>query len=280
MIGIILAGGDGTRLNPLTKLVNKHLLPIYDKPMIYYSLSVLLLAKIKKIILICKEEDISNYKKIFRDGSHLNIKIYYIVQPKPIGIPDAFNLSKSIVKKSKVCLILGDNFFYGQDFTIKLLSAKKSKKSTIFTHIVKSPESFGILEYSSKNIPKKIVEKPKFPKSNHAITGLYFYTNEVFDVVEKLKYSDRGELEITDVNNYFLKKSKLNVEHLGRGYNWLDLGSFENILIASQFVRITQKLQGVQIASIEEIAFRNGWISEKNLIKLIDIEEYKLIMKS
>ena len=280
MIGIILAGGNGTRLSPLTKIVNKHLLPIYDKPMIYYSLSVLLLAKIKEIILICKETDIENYKKIFDDGSHINIKIHYVLQPKPIGIPDAFRLTKSIVKKNKVCLILGDNFFYGQDFTIKLLSAKKNPRSTIFTHNVKSPKSFGILEFNSKHEPKKIIEKPKNPKSNYAVTGLYFYTNEVFDIVDKIKFSERGELEITDINNYFLKKSKLNVEHLGRGYNWLDLGSFENILIASQFVNITQKLQGTQIASIEEIAYKNGWIDKHQLIKLIDKIEFKKIMNS
>ena len=280
MIGIILAGGNGTRLSPLTKIVNKHLLPIYDKPMIYYSLSVLLLAKIKEIILICKETDIENYKKIFDDGSHINIKIHYVVQPKPIGIPDAFRLTKSIVKKNKVCLILGDNFFYGQDFTIKLLSAKKSPRSTIFTHNVKSPKSFGILEFNSKHEPIKIIEKPKNPKSNYAVTGLYFYTNEVFEIVDKIKFSDRGELEITDINNYFLKKSKLNVEHLGRGYNWLDLGSFENILIASQFVNITQKLQGTQIASIEEIAYKNGWIDKLQLIKLIDKIEFKKIINS
>lgn len=260
MIGIILAGGYGTRLGPLTKIINKHLLPVYDKPMIYYSLSVLLLAKIKHIIIISNESDLDSYKTLLNDGRHLNIKIEYIIQQKPIGIPDAFNLTKDIVKNNRVCLILGDNFFYGQDFTLKLLEAKKNKKNTIFTHVVRNPSQFGILEYNKNGSPKKIIEKPKKTKSSNAVTGLYFYTNEVYDLVKNLKFSRRGELEITDINNFFLKKSKLNVVHLGRGFNWLDLGTYDNLHTASQFVYLTQSLQGLKIASLEEISRNNKWI--------------------
>lgn len=263
MIGIVLAGGFGTRLNPLTKVINKHLLPVYDKPMIYYSLSVLLLAKIKHIIIISNESDIQSFKTLLNNGKYLNIKIEYVIQPKPIGIPDAFSLTKNIVKKRRVCLILGDNFFYGQDFTLKLLQAKNSNMNTIFTHIVSNPSQFGILEYSNDGSPKKIIEKPTKTSSFDAVTGLYFYTNEVFNLVKNLNFSKRGELEITDINNYFLKKKKLNIIHLGRGYNWLDLGTFENLHIASQFVSLTQRLQGLKIASLKEIAFNNKWINKK-----------------
>lgn len=263
MIGILLAGGFGTRLRPLTKVINKHLLPVYDKPMIYYSLSVLLLAKIKHIIIISNKNDVEAFKSLLNNGQYLNIKIEYIIQPKPLGIPDAFRLTKKIVKNRNVCLILGDNFFYGQDFTLKLLHAKKNKLNTIFTHAVSNPSQFGILEYYGNGSPKKIIEKPIKTRSFDAVTGLYFYTSEVFSLVEDLKFSKRGELEITDINNYFLKNKKLNVIHLGRGYNWLDLGTFENLHIASQFVSLTQKLQGLKIASLKEIAYNNKWINKK-----------------
>lgn len=262
MIGILLAGGFGTRLKPLTKIINKHLLPVYDKPMIYYSLSVLLLAKIKHIIIISNESDIKSFKALFNSGQDLNIKIEYVIQPKPIGIPDAFSLTKNIVKNKRVCLILGDNFFYGQDFTLKLLRAKNSKANTIFTHVVSNPSQFGILEYSKNGLPKIIIEKPTKTRSFDAVTGLYFYTNEVFNLVKDLKFSKRGELEITDINNYFLNKKKLNVMHLGRGFNWLDLGTFENLNIASNFVSLTQRLQGLKIASLKEIAYNNKWVNK------------------
>ncbi len=272
MKGIVLAGGSGTRLYPITKSVSKQLLPIYDKPMIYYSLSVLLLAGIKEILIISTPEDINNYKKLFENGNHLGIDISYIIQPKPEGLAQAFILGKEFIGDSPVTLILGDNIFYGDGFQQLLIdkvsNTIKSNRANIFGCYVNNPSSFGIAELDSNGIPISIKEKPKNPKSNYAVVGLYMYPNDVINVAKSIKPSKRGELEITSVNNYYLKNKRVNIEIFGRGYTWLDTGTKDSLLEASNFIQIAEKRQGLKIGCIEEICYRSGFIDKKQLEKL------------
>ena len=272
MKGIILAGGAGSRLYPLTSVTSKQLLPIYDKPMIYYSLSILMLAKIRDILIITTKEDQKNFKKLLGTGKDLGIKIIYKIQKKPKGIAEAFIIAENFIKSSNVCLILGDNIFYGQNF-VKLLEKAKQNKTgaTLFAYHVKDPERFGVINYDNKKNIISIEEKPKKPKSNFAITGLYFYDNTVISKAKNLKPSKRNELEITEINNMYLKEKKLNVEILGRGSAWLDTGTFDTLLEASQFVQIVEKRQGLIIACLEEIALNNKWLSKKELLRKIKL---------
>ena len=270
MKGIILAGGSGSRLFPATFATSKQLLAIYDKPLIYYPLSVLMLADIKDILIICSPRDISNFKALLSDGSQLGIKISYASQDKPRGLADAFIVGKNFIDKDRVCLILGDNIFYGHDFTSNLNNAKKRiNGASIFGYPVSNPTDFGILEISNKKEPIAIAEKPIKPKSNIAVTGLYFFDNDVIKIAEKIKPSKRGELEITDVIRHYLKNKKLNVEMLGRGFAWLDTGTHEAMLSASKFIEIIEQRQGFKIACIEEIAYRKKWISAQKLKKIV-----------
>lgn len=273
MKGIILAGGTGTRLYPITKSVTKHLLPIYDKPMIYYPLSVLMLAKIKDILIITTEEDLPLYKKILNDGSQWGINIQYKLQKNPNGIAEAFIIGAEFIGKDSVCLILGDNIFYGQGFTPMLVEAIKLEQgATVFGYAVKDPERFGVVEFDQNLKALSIEEKPEIPKSNYAVTGLYFYDNSVVKIAKEITPSKRGELEITDINRKYLETGKLNVKLLGRGFAWLDTGTFESLLEAGQFVETVQKRQGYYIACLEEIAYNNHWISA-NQVKLL-AEQY------
>ncbi len=269
-VGILMAGGEGSRLNPLTNNISKHLLPIYDKPMIYYSFSTLMLANIKKILIIGKMRDINSYKNLFGDGSKFGMKIYYALQEKPMGIPEAFILGEKFIKNNNVCLALGDNFFYGNGLSKKLRYIKnKNFGATVITFKVQNPQDYGVLEIKNKKI-QKIVEKPKKFISNQAVTGLYFYDSNVVNLAKKLKPSNRNELEITDLNIQYLKRKKLNYVLLDRGFTWLDTGNPDYLLKATQFVSILEERQGVKIACIEEIAFRNNWIDKKQLNNLIN----------
>ena len=268
--GIILAGGHGTRLSPLTKVTNKQLLPLYDKPLIYYSLSVLMLAGIKKILIIVNPAEATSYEKLLGDGSRLGISISYKEQKKPEGLPQAFLIGENFIKKKGVALILGDNFFYGQGLALKLKeSLKRNKGSTIFLYPVENPSQYGVVELTNKNKIKKISEKPKKTKSNLAITGLYFFDNKVIDYSKKLKPSKRNELEITDLILKYKKNNSLKVEHIGRGGSWLDAGTTKDLFDASQFVSTIEKRQGLKIACIAEIALRNNWIQKDSIIKSI-----------
>ena len=269
--GIVLAGGKGTRMSPLTKAVNKQLLPIYDKPLIFYPLSILMLAKIRDILIIVNKGQLSQYKKIIPNGDNLGIKIKFIEQEKPVGLPDAFILGESFIGKSNVALILGDNFFYGQNLSEKLINCSKLKYgSKIFLHKVPKPELFGVAKTNSstKKIIK-IVEKPKKYVSDYAITGLYFFDNNVIKYAKELKPSRRGELEITDLLKKYLKRSKLNAEFIGRGGAWLDTGSIEDYYKTIAFVQAIENRQGLKIACLEEIAFLNKWIKKEKIIKQI-----------
>ena len=269
--GIILAGGYGTRLGPLTKGVNKQLLPLYDKPLIYYPLSVLMLAGISNILIITNKDEKSNFIKLLGDGSQLGIKITFLEQSRPKGLPDAFIIGKNFIGKEDVALILGDNFFYGQGFTNRLKNAlKKNNGATIFTYIVNNPSDYGILETSKRNKIKKIIEKPFRPKSNLAITGLYFFNHKVINFAKSLKPSKRNELEIVDLLNIYLKKKLLRVEFMGRGSAWLDTGNATNLFNASQYIAAIEERQGLKIACIEEIAYQNKWISKKQILKRIN----------
>ena len=269
--GIILAGGYGTRLGPLTKGVNKQLLPLYDKPLIYYPLSVLMLAGISNILIITNKDEKSNFIKLLGDGSQLGIKITFLEQSRPKGLPDAFIIGKNFIGKDDVVLILGDNFFYGQGFTNRLKNAlKKNNGATIFTYIVNNPSDYGILETSKRNKIKKIVEKPFRPKSNLAITGLYFFNHKVINFAKSLKPSKRNELEIVDLLNIYLKKKLLRAEFMGRGSAWLDTGNATNLFNASQYIAAIEERQGLKIACIEEIAYQNKWISKKQILKRIN----------
>ena len=269
--GIILAGGYGTRLGPLTKGVNKQLLPLYDKPLIYYPLSVLMLAGISNILIITNKDEKSNFIKLLGDGSQLGIKITFLEQSKPKGLPDAFIIGKNFIGKDDVVLILGDNFFYGQGFTNRLKNAlKKNNGATIFTYIVNNPSDYGILEISKRNKIKKIIEKPFRPKSNLAITGLYFFNHKVINFAKSLKPSKRNELEIVDLLNIYLKKKLLRAEFMGRGSAWLDTGNATNLFNASQYIAAIEERQGLKIACIEEIAYQNKWISKKQILKRIN----------
>tara|TARA_B100000029_G_scaffold453450_1_gene479232 strand:+ start:3517 stop:4401 length:885 start_codon:yes stop_codon:yes gene_type:complete len=267
--GIILAAGRATRLFPITISVNKQLLAVYDKPMIYYPLSVLMLSNIKDILIITKKEDLKAFKALLGNGKKIGINISYALQSKPKGIADAFKIGEKFIKKSKCALILGDNIFYGQNFREKLFSAKSNDiGATIFSYPVHDPQRYGVVELDKNNNPYKLIEKPKRPKSNLAVTGLYFYDNEVVQIVKKLKPSKRGELEITDVNKEYLKRKKLHMETFGRGFAWLDTGTPESLLTANNFIANTEQRQGLKIACLEEIAYLNKWINYSKLKKL------------
>ncbi len=266
--GIVLAGGSGTRLHPITKGVSKQLLPVYDKPMIYYPISVLMLAGIKDILVISTPNDIESYQKLLGNGASFGVNFQYKVQESPNGIAEAFIIGEDFIGDSKVSLILGDNIFYGQNFSKHLLNAIENEKGgTIFGYHVNNPSAFGVLEIDKNQNILSIEEKPKIPKSNYAVTGLYFYDNDVIDIAKNLSLSDRGEYEITDINNILLKSNKLNVELFGRGFAWLDTGTHESLLQASLFVQTVENRQGLKIACLEEIAFNNNWIDFEMLKK-------------
>jgi glucose-1-phosphate thymidylyltransferase len=266
--GIVLAGGSGTRLHPITKGVSKQLLPVYDKPMIYYPISVLMLAGIKELLVISTPEDIPCYQRLLGDGSDFGIEIEYAIQPKPSGLAEAFLIGKEFIGDSNVALILGDNIFYGQNFTANLKAAtSKANGATIFGYHVKDPERFGVVDFDDSNKVISILEKPSKPKSNYAVTGLYFYDNDVIKIANTIKPSARGELEITDINNIYLNRGDLAVELLGRGFAWLDTGTHDSLIEAGQFVQTIEHRQGLKVACLEEIAFHQGWISKDQLLK-------------
>ena len=271
MKGILLAGGSGTRLYPLTLGVSKQLMPVYDKPMIYYPLSVLMLAGIRDILVITTPEQQQNFKKLLNDGSQFGIKLSYVVQEKPKGIAQAFMLGESFIQEEPVALALGDNLFFGNDLIKLLIQARKRVESAgggeIFSYRVRDPERYGVVDQNKEGTVISIEEKPKKPKSSNAVVGLYFYDSQVIEYTKKLKPSQRGELEITDLNQLYLKKGKLRVSAMGRGYAWLDTGTHQDLHEAGSFVRSIQERQGLQIACPEEIAFEAGWIDQKLLLK-------------
>ena len=273
MKGIILAGGSGTRLYPITKGVSKQLLPVYDKPMIYYPLSVLMLAGIKEILIISTPEDLPNFKKLLGDGSEIGLKLSYKEQPSPDGLAQAFIIGAEFIGTDDVCLVLGDNIFYGHGFSGILQNARNNVaegKSTVFGYYVNDPERYGVAEYDEKGNVTSIEEKPTDPKSNFAVVGLYFYTNDVVEIAKKIKPSHRGELEITSVNQEYLKQQNLKVELLGRGFAWLDTGTHDSLMEAGQFIETIEKRQGLKVACLEEIAFRMKYIDKTQLKKLAE----------
>lgn len=274
MKGIVLAGGSGTRLYPITKGVSKQLLPVYDKPMVYYPISVLMLAGIREILIISTPHDLPGFKRLLGDGSDYGVRFYYAAQAQPNGLAEAFIIGKEFIGNDNVCLVLGDNIFYGQGFTGMLLEAvaraERECKATIFGYHVAHPERFGVAEVNEGGAVVSLEEKPAKPKSDVAVTGLYFYTNEVVDIAENIKPSPRGELEITDINRAFMERGALHLQQLGRGFAWLDTGTHESLFDAARFVEVVESRQGVQIACLEEIAWRKGWITSQRLAELAE----------
>ncbi|EAH7799536.1 glucose-1-phosphate thymidylyltransferase RfbA [Campylobacter coli] len=285
MKGIILAGGSGTRLYPITLTLCKQLLPIYDKPMIYYPLSVLMLAKIREVLIISTPKDTSKFQELFGDGSWLGMEISYCVQEQPKGLAEGLILADNFIKNDDIALILGDNIFYGQGFSDLLQNAKNDSKNgyaSIFSYHVKDPERFGVAEISKNGEVLSLEEKPQYPKSNYAVTGLYFYDNSAIEIAKSVKPSSRGELEITDVNIEYLKQNRLKSQILGRGFAWIDTGTHDSLIEASEFVQTIELRQGYKIACLEEIAFRNNWIDERRLLdraKLLDKSGYGVYLR-
>ncbi|MEH0383461.1 glucose-1-phosphate thymidylyltransferase RfbA [Campylobacter coli] len=285
MKGIILAGGSGTRLYPITLILCKQLLPIYDKPMIYYPLSVLMLAKIREVLIISTPKDTSKFQELFGDGSWLGMEISYCVQEQPKGLAEGLILADNFIKNDDIALILGDNIFYGQGFSDLLQNAKNDSKNgyaSIFSYHVKDPERFGVAEISKNGEVLSLEEKPQYPKSNYAVTGLYFYDNSAIEIAKSVKPSSRGELEITDVNIEYLKQNRLKSQILGRGFAWIDTGTHDSLIEASEFVQTIELRQGYKIACLEEIAFRNNWIDERRLLdraKLLDKSGYGVYLR-
>lgn len=271
MKGIILAGGSGTRLYPLTMVTSKQLLPIYDKPMVYYPLSTLMLAGIKDILIISTPSDLPNFERLLGDGSAFGIRLSYKVQPSPDGLAQAFILGEEFIGNDCCAMVLGDNIFYGNGFSLLLeqavMNAEKLHRASVFGYYVDDPERFGVVEFDKKGRVISVEEKPKTPKSNYAVTGLYFYDNRVVEIAKNQKPSVRGELEITDLNRVFLEKGDLDVQLLGRGFAWLDTGTMDSLIDAANFVQMIEKRQGIKISAIEEIAYRNGWITKEKLLE-------------
>ena len=271
MKGIILAGGSGSRLYPITKGGSKQLLPVYDKPMIYYPLSVLMLAGIQEVLIISTPEDLPNFEKLLGDGSNIGLQLSYAIQPSPDGLAQAFIIGEDFIGNDDVCLVLGDNIFYGHGFSKTLQNVRKylkEGKSTVFGYFVNEPERYGVAEFDADGLVTSIEEKPANPKSNYAVVGLYFYTNEVVQIAKSIKPSHRGELEITSVNQEYLKNNNLKVELLGRGFAWLDTGTHDSLMEAGQFIETIEKRQGLKIACLEEIAYRMGYIDAQQVKKL------------